>query len=544
MWRNRLKLLRVAAALVFFAGLTAALADFRNLVPAAAGHWFAGTQLVPSLIALATGASLALAGIIIIVATLAAGRIYCSAICPLGILQDVVARLAAWLRRGNQRLLPFARPKTWLRQLFLWGTVGGVLAGWSGFTLSLVDPYSNFGRVVSGLFRPLLTLANNAVVGAAHAIGIDGGLYRVEPTWAGMSALGLPVIFLVLITVLVALRGRLYCNTLCPVGTLLGLFARRAAFRLSIDQGACNKCGACLQVCKSQCIDLRAGMMDFSRCVACYNCIGACEHGGIGYRFAWRWTSGRKAAAPVSPPRPVANLEAPDPQRRAFLVGTVVAVTASLGAAPRMPAQDRDSRQQPGRDTVEGDDGAASGAICPPGAGSVDRFLDRCTACHLCVSACPTRVLKPAFLEYGLGGLMMPRLDYSTAFCNYDCRRCGEVCPDGAIRLLDLADKQLTQIGETHLDVEKCIVKTKGTDCAACSEHCPTKAVSTVPYGNNLRLPEFKRELCIGCGACEYACPVRPEKAIIVTGRRRHGRAQKLVEKRATAPAPTGDFPF
>ncbi|MFA5057966.1 MAG: 4Fe-4S binding protein [Opitutaceae bacterium] len=531
--RNRLKLLRVTAALVFFAGLTAALVDFRALIPVATGHWFAGTQLVPSLVALATGASLSLAGIIIMVATLAAGRIYCSAICPLGILQDVVARLAAWLRRGKQRLLPFARPKTWLRQLLLWGTVGGVLAGWSGFTLSLVDPYSNFGRIVSGLFRPLATLANNAAAGAARVVGSGGGFYRVEPAWAGLGALGLPVIFLVLITVLVVLRGRLYCNTLCPVGTLLGLFARQAAFRLAIDQGACSKCAACLPVCKSQCIDLRAGNIDFSRCVACYNCIGACEQGGIGYRFAWR-PPGRRPAASISPIPPAASMEAPDPQRRAFLAGTAVTLAAALGAS-RMPARKR-AETEP--------DTTASAAICPPGAGGVDRFLDRCTACHLCVSACPTRVLKPAFLEYGFSGLMKPRLDYSAAFCTYDCRRCGEVCPDGAISLLDLADKQLAQIGEAHLDVEKCIVKTKGTDCAACSEHCPTKAVSTVPYGNNLRLPEYKRELCIGCGACEYACPVRPEKAIIVTGRRRHGRAQKLVEGKAAAPGPAGDFPF
>ena len=108
------------------------------------------------------------------------GRVYCSAICPLGILQDVIARLAAWTHRGKRKFLPYARPKTWLRQGFLWGTVAGVVVGWSGLTLALLDPYSNFGRITAGLFRPLVTLANNAIVGLANAAGLNS-LYRVEP---------------------------------------------------------------------------------------------------------------------------------------------------------------------------------------------------------------------------------------------------------------------------------------------------------------------------------------------------------------------------
>ena len=539
--RSRLKLLRVAAALVVFAGLTAALADFRNLVPAAVGRWLAGVQLVPSLVALVTGAALSLAGVIIIVATLAVGRVYCSAICPLGILQDVIARLAAWTHRGKRKFLPYARPKTWLRQGFLWGTVAGMVVGWSGLTLALLDPYSNFGRITAGLFRPLVTLANNAIVGLANAAGLNS-LYRVEPHWAGVGALTIPALMFVLTAVLAAWRGRLYCNTVCPVGTLLGWFAQRAAFRLEIDRGACHKCVACLNVCKGQCINLRTGTIDFSRCVACFNCIGACEHGGISYRLAWR----RKTSPAAPATAPTACLTPPDPQRRAFLTGTATALAVSLGAGLRLSAQDPAGpeplrpRENGGR--VDPDDHTK--AICPPGAASIDRFLDRCTACQLCLSACPTQVLKPAFLEYGLSGLMKPRLEYSAAFCNFECRRCGEVCPDGAISLLALADKQLTQIGEAHFDQKKCIVVVKGTDCAACSEHCPTKAVHTIPYGDNLRLPEVTRDLCIGCGACEYACPVLPEKAIVVAGHRRHGRARKPVETKAAAPTPAGDFPF
>jgi ferredoxin len=589
--RRRLKLLRTAVALAMFAGLTAALVDFRGFVPPRFGHWLASVQFVPSIVALVTGASVSLAGILIIGVTLAVGRVYCSAICPLGILQDVFARIAAWSRRGKKRLLPYARPLRWLRQLILWGAAAGVAAGWSGLTLALVDPYSNFGRIASGIFRPLVILLNNVVTGPANAIGISR-LYRVEPSWAGAGALLLPALLLALLAVLVVLRGRLFCSTLCPVGTFLGLLAQRAAFRLEIDRNACTKCAACLGACKAQCIDLRGGAIDFSRCVACYNCIGACEQGGLGHRFAWRSSQAAPAGASTESTTPAgahlpdvssfwswavarasrpclcvrpsdmgkmpmplkpsttgkcaAMAVAPDPARRAFIAGTAAAVAVSLGAAPRLLAHGRnDDTLDAGNDAARhpGGDNRSS-AICPPGAASIDRFLDRCTACDLCISACPTHVLQPAFIEYGLAGLMKPRMNYSKSFCNYDCRACGEVCPTGAITLLDLAEKRLMQIGEARFEESKCIVKVKGTDCAACSEHCPTKAVNTVPYGNNLRLPKVDRDLCIGCGACEYACPVLPDKAITVAGRRLHGRARKPEEKKAVAPTPDSDFPF
>ncbi|HLP02429.1 MAG TPA: 4Fe-4S dicluster domain-containing protein [Opitutaceae bacterium] len=553
--RHWLKYARSTAALVVLALLGAAFVDFRDLVDEDLSHALASVQFVPAAIALATGATASVAAIAILAVTLAFGRVYCSILCPLGLLQDAVARLAGWVRR-KPRLLRFAKPATWVRQTFLWATVAGIVAGWSGLTLTLLDPYSIFGRVGSMLFRPVVTTVNNWLVAPANALGLDA-LYRVPPQWAAVGALALPAALLLLIAVLAARRGRLYCNTVCPVGTLLGLLSGLGAWRIEIDETRCRKCGDCLRVCKAQCIDLRTGTVDNSRCVACFNCISSCDEHGIHHRLKWKpERADRKVESAVATPRAGAasgsgaaqseNASPTDASRRAFITGTAAALTAATGVVPvlaQLAAGSAASLSADDSQPPEGPHRFGRAPISPPGSGGVARFLDRCTACQLCVSACPTHVLQPAFLEYGLAGAMKPRLDFEHSFCNFECNRCGEVCPDGAILPLALDDKKLTRLGVAHIDYRLCIVKANGTDCAACSEHCPTQAVSTVPYGENLRLPEMHPELCIGCGACEYACPVRPTRAIIVKAHAEHSRAEKKVEAPAAAPA-AEDLPF
>jgi formate hydrogenlyase subunit 6/NADH:ubiquinone oxidoreductase subunit I len=183
----------------------------------------------------------------------------------------------------------------------------------------------------------------------------------------------------------------------------------------------------------------------------------------------------------------------------------------------------------------------------PPGSENIDRFNEKCTACSLCITSCPSSVLQPAVLQYGFFGIMQPYLDFNTGYCNYDCTICSEVCPAGAINKISVAEKHLTQTGKSFFIKENCITYTNGTDCGACSEHCPTKAVNMVPFKNNLVIPEVNQAICIGCGACEYVCPVRPIKAIYVEGNRIHEKAelprklQQLEKKKITEKE---DFPF
>jgi ferredoxin len=187
--------------------------------------------------------------------------------------------------------------------------------------------------------------------------------------------------------------------------------------------------------------------------------------------------------------------------------------------------------------------------VSPPGSGSIAHFTSICTACHLCVSACPSRVLVPSFLQYGLSGMMQPRMDYHAGHCNYDCTVCLNVCPSGAIVPLTPEKKKLTQLGVAKFIKENCVVYTDNTNCGACSEHCPTKAVDMVPYLNTaskrLVIPEVNPDICIGCGGCEYACPTKPHKAIYVDGNRVHKLAEQPVEKKIDEKVDyKEDFPF
>ena len=183
--------------------------------------------------------------------------------------------------------------------------------------------------------------------------------------------------------------------------------------------------------------------------------------------------------------------------------------------------------------------------VTPPGSQSESRFTNLCTACQLCVSVCPTQVLAPSLLEYGIAGVMQPKMDFAANYCNYECVLCTQVCPTGAILPIDIPTKKEIQLGKAAFVKDDCIVITKKKDCGACSEHCPTKAVKMVPYEGKLLLPELNNDICVGCGACEHACPTTPRRAIYVVANQVHLKAQKQkVEKLENPLEDQKDFPF
>ncbi|MDK9708186.1 MAG: 4Fe-4S dicluster domain-containing protein [Desulforhopalus sp.] len=526
----RLKTLRVGVALVVFTLIALVFLDVHNLVAPSVAKGLLYPQFVPSLLQYLGAPVLAASGfIVVVVCTLLFGRVYCSTLCPLGTLQDAIGFVAR--RKRRRRGFQYSEEHTVLRYTILMVTVLLLLSG-SGLLLNLLDPFSSFGRIATNLFRPVLLFVNNLTAAAFEQWGVYG-LPRVRWAVFAPASVGVSLATLLLIAWFAARHGRLYCNTLCPVGTLLGLLAGISWLRLTINREGCKGCKLCEDVCKAGCIDSGRKTVDSRRCVSCYNCLTVCRKNGLRFENNWRR---RIAETP------------PNEERRGFLVHSGIFLLGLAG-----PPEDTKVIVQSKPTTIVPQ---VTSPASPPGSGSIARYTATCTACHLCVSACPSRVLVPSLFQFGTDGLLQPQLNFHTGHCNYECTICMEVCPSGALVPMGVAQKKLTQLGVAKFIKENCVVYTDNTACGACSEHCPTKAVDMVPYVNplaslvgpatkDLKIPEMKPEYCIGCGGCEHACPTKPYKAIFVDGNPEHKLAKKpLVKKIEVQVDNNEDFPF
>ena len=516
-----LKKIRVVVASVVFVLAAVVFLDFTGHVPTTLTTFLGSLQLVPSVAKLFTGLTVASFGLLFVVLlTIAFGRVYCSTICPLGTLQDIVIRISGRMRRRRwyqHKAAPVA-----IHYALLGASLITVIAG-SMALVDLLEPFSNFGRILTNLGDPILVSGNNAVAYLFGRLGIFG-LYHMPLLHMQTIAVLLTVLFLGLLIYLSYKHGRLFCNLLCPAGALLSIVSRISFFKIAIVEERCTDCGFCEMVCKANCIDAESKKIDFNACVGCYNCIEACPT--VALKF-----EGFPKRREISRPTPV------DAPRRAF-VGVVIAGASTMllprqiegnASAPKILSYD-DSRRMP---------------VTPPGSRNQNRFSNLCTACYLCVSVCPSQVLSPSLFEYGFAGIMQPRMNYTAAYCNYDCVLCTQVCPSGALLPLDVAAKKEVQLGRANFIKDDCIVITKKKDCGACSEHCPTKAVKMVPYEGKLMLPELNNDICVGCGACEHACPTTPRKAIYVVANSVHQKAKKpQVQKLENPLESQKDFPF
>lgn len=506
-----LKKLRIILSLLFFSVISILFFELFGKIYSVSPLLIFKVQFVPSLVKFLATLSLASLGFaFIILLTSLFGRIYCSTLCPLGTLQDIISFLSKKLIR-KKRIFRFKKPVNWIRYGLLAVVILSVFSGTILF-VNLLDPYSAFGKMVTNFYRPLLIAFNNLV---SKTLSYADVYWLPRVKWVPVNKAALLVAFawMVLLVVLSVKRGRLYCNTLCPVGALLGLFARFSIFRIRLDKTKCNSCGKCSAVCKAECINPKDQTVDFSRCVGCMNCLSPCPDNGVKFRPFWEKET-------------VQFMEVDTGKREFFkksgliLAGTVV--------AGKIFSQDEEKKREVIQASVPI---VRQNPVTPPGARGQERFNSLCTACHLCVSACPTQVLQPTYFLYGLTGFLQPRMDYLTSYCNFECTLCGEVCPTGAILPLIAEEKKLVQLGKSYFIKENCVVYTHNTACGACSEHCPTKAVNMVPYKEKLTIPEVNNKICVGCGACEHACPTDP-KSIYVEGNPIHLTAEKPAEIR------------
>ena len=487
-----LKKIRTILAVVFFALITLLFFDFTGTLH----HWLswmAKIQFLPAVLALNVGVIVAL-----VVLTLVFGRIYCSVICPLGVLQDVLARL-----RRKKNKYGYSKEVRWLRYpvlvLFIIALVAGV-----GAFFQLLAPYSAYGRIATMIFQPIWMLGNNLLAKVAENAD-SYAFYSVDVWMKSMPVFIIALLTLIVLLVLAWRGGRTYCNTVCPVGTFLSFISRFSFLKICFDENKCKNCSMCSKNCKAACIDYKTHTVDYSRCVVCGNCIDSCKFGALHYdnrRIHQKAASADRAT---------------DTSKRSFLLASAMVATAAL-------AQKKEKLMDGGLAELEDKVAPARQALLtPPGSLSFKNFAQHCTGCQLCVSDCPNDVLRPST---DLMHLMLPEMSYERGFCRPECTRCSEVCPAGAIKLVDKEEKSSVQIGHAVFIKKNCVAITDQVECGNCARHCPSGAIEMVPLDENDEespmIPAINDAACIGCGACEYVCPSRPFSAIYVEGHEVH----------------------
>lgn len=487
-----LRKIRTILAAVFFVLITLLFLDFTGTLH----HWLswmAKIQFLPAVMALNLAVVVAL-----VLLTLIFGRIYCSIICPLGVFQDILARLH---RKKNK--YSYSKEVRWLRYpmlvVFIIAGVAGV-----GSLFQLLAPYSSYGRIATMLLQPLWKMGNNALAVLAERAD-SYAFYSVDTWMRSMPVFIIAAVTLVVLFILAWRGGRTYCNTICPIGTILSFFARFSIIKIRFNEDKCKNCSMCSRNCKAACIDYKTHKVDYTRCVVCGDCIDSCKFGALTY--AASKPGGAKGD----------KKESIDTSKRSFLLATTLLSTAAL-------AQKKEKLMDGGLAELE--DKVAperQTPLTPPGSLSFQNLATRCTGCQLCVSECPNQVLRPSS---DLMHLMQPTMSYEHGYCRPECTRCSEVCPAGAIKPVDKDEKTAIQIGHAVWIKKNCVPITDGVECGNCARHCPSGAIEMVMLDENDEespmVPAINEAACIGCGACEYVCPSRPFSAIYVEGHEVH----------------------
>ena len=491
-----LRKIRIALATVMFIGITLLFLDFTGTMHHCVS-WMPKIQFLEAVLALNVVVIVAL-----VVLTLVFGRIYCSVICPLGIMQDIFG----WLgKKAKKNRYTYSKQKHALRMAFFTFMLILIVLG-GGTIVQLLAPYSAFGRICTNLLQPVYMAGNNVLASIAEHYD-SYAFYHTNVWMRALPSLIISIVTLGILAVLAWRNGRTYCNTICPVGTALSVFAKFSWLKVHFDVDKCKNCSLCTKNCKAACIDYKTHTVDPLRCVVCGDCIKSCKFGALKYGHGGNGqpSESNKSNEPV------------DSSKRTFLLSSALVATAAM-------AQKKDKIMDGGLAEIE--DKVAperQTPIMPPGARSKQNFEQRCTGCQLCISECPNEVLRPSA---DLWHLMQPTMSYERGYCRPECNRCSEVCPAGAILPLKHEDKASTQIGHAVWIKKNCIPLTDGVECGNCARHCPVGAIEMVPSDpddeESPYVPAVNENRCIGCGACENLCPARPFSAIYVEGHEVH----------------------
>ena len=433
--------------------------------------------------------------LVTLVASVALGRAWCGWLCPLGTLLDVFTP-----RRPKPSPAEHLEPWRAAKYLILIAVLAA--AAFGSLTLLILDPLTLVFRALASSLWPALDQIITMLERAAYTIEflrppvawlegvIRPGIFPIDPVHAGA---GLTILLLLAgIIGLNWLAPRFWCRALCPLGGLLGVVSKAAIVRRHVDP-ACSGCAACARRCPTGTIRADRGFAsDPAECTVCMDCVDVCGMDVSVFRAA--------------PPKPAWAAYDPDRRQALTAIGAAVLGVGLLSSDPRR-------------------DHTPPHRLRPPGVVNAD-FLRTCIRCAACVRACPTAALNPALTDAGWEGVWSPVLIPRLGYCDYSCNACGQVCPVQAIPPLTLEVKRQQVIGAAAIDQNRCIAWADRTDCIVCEEMCPVAekaitletAVVDGPGGVEveIKLPHVDRLRCIGCGICEYKCPVPGEAAIRV----------------------------
>lgn len=423
------------------------------------------------------------------------GRAWCGWICPLGTMIDIFA----WKRKNRKQEPP---NENWRKVKFLLLIIIISAAVFSNLTLIIFDPVTIFIRSFSSAILPAADQLVWMMETSLYRISflrelitrfdslIRPAIFPMQPQY--FSSAGWIFLFLVFILALNFIAERFWCRYICPLGGLLGLINKIGLVKREV-KSHCIQCNRCARACPTGTINSREDFAsDPSECTWCMDCLSVCPNESNVFSLN------------LTP----AKWDKYDPERREVLSSIAVGAATAL-VLESEPSNNIDS-------TIR---------LRPPGVVHQE-FLESCIRCGECVRVCPTTALQPSLLETGIQGFWSPILVPRLGYCDYSCNSCGAICPVGAIPALTLSEKRSWKIGSAFIDQDRCLAWSDGIDCIVCEEMCPLpqKAISlregkgrqSIHQVNQVLLPEVNRDLCIGCGICEFKCPAVGEAAIQV----------------------------
>jgi polyferredoxin len=473
-----------------------------------------------------------LLSLLVLIPTMFLGRFFCGWVCPLGSIHHFFSSWKSERKRGKQ-LLESNRYKRWqttkyylLLAALVAALLGSGVVGW-------LDPFSFLVRSLGLSILPATNYGLQAFLRGLElnrfgAIRLVGGILHFilgtlllnfkQPYFRQGVWLGVLFIFIVTLNFRIT---RFWCRALCPLGALLGIVSRWSVLGLVKSPEHCNDCNRCLLRCQGGDDPIGGVPWHQAECHLCLNCVDECPEHGLEFKFF-------PAQKTVG-----ANL-----QRRKVLTG----LAAGAGLVPLLRATPGFAAERHER------------LLRPPGAVDEEFFLSRCIRCGECMKVCPNNALQPALTEAGVEGLWTPIVVPRAGYCETSCVLCSQVCPTGAIWEITAKEKGWSvdvgaatkpiRLGTAFYDRGRCLPWAMATDCIVCEEWCPTspKAIYFRPAEvidaagsvKQVKQPYLDPARCVGCGACEHACPVQDRPAVYVTsvGESRSSTNQILLNRR------------